>query len=68
MRITTEILTKARACTSQVKVFAKEWPNGATVNLKNVCRAQEIGLDLEWAAQNLFEPAEMMAAMLAVLY
>jgi len=41
------------ACPNQVAVFAKEWPRGATVTLKNCERAAKLGLDVHWVSNNL---------------
>lgn len=48
MRITRKILEREDACESEVADFEIEWPNGANITLKNIRRAQELGLDIEW--------------------
>ena len=53
MRITAAMLREKNACADQVKIFESEWPNGANVTLKNCRRAFELGLSLDWAAENL---------------
>ena len=50
MKITAAMLRKHDACEEQVKVFCKEWPNGAVVNKKNALRAVALRLDVNWAA------------------
>ena len=55
MKVTKEILVKAKACPRQVEIFTQEWPDGAVVNLKNARRAVELGLDLWWCVNNLMK-------------
>ena len=57
MKITAEMLRDKKACALQVKIFKREWPDGAVINLKNIMRAQELELDIDYAAQFLFPPA-----------
>ena len=53
MKITKRMLQAKGACPNQVAVFAKEWPRGATVTLKNCERAAKLGLDVHWVSKNL---------------
>ena len=53
MQITIGLLKDHGACENQRQVFATEWPKGCTVTLAVARRAAELGLDLEWAANNL---------------
>jgi hypothetical protein len=50
MRITVEQLCEANACSEQVEVFAKEWPDGIEVTQDSVDRAVELDLDIGWLA------------------
>ena len=53
MQITIGLLEDHGVCENQRQVFATEWPKGCTVTLAVARRAAELGLDLEWAANNL---------------
>ena len=53
MKITADMLREHNACQGQVKRFEAEWPDGVRVTLKACKRAVELGLDLDWAAENL---------------
>ena len=53
MKITKCMLQAKGACPNQVAVFAKEWPRGATVTLKNCERAAKLGLNVHWVSKNL---------------
>ena len=53
MKITKRTLQAKGACPTQVAVFAKEWPRGATVTLKNCKRAAKLGLNVHWVSKNL---------------
>ena len=53
MKITKRMLQAKGACPNQVAVFAKEWPRGATVTLKNCERAAKLGLNVHWVSRNL---------------
>ena len=56
MKITAEMLRGKKACEPQVKTFKQEWPAGAEVTIENIMRAQELELDIDYAAQRLFAP------------
>ena len=51
--ITKSVLRAKRACSIQVAIFAKEWPNGVTPSLEACHRAAAIGLNLYWFAVNM---------------
>ena len=53
MKITKRMLQAKGACPNQIAVFAKEWPRGATVTLKNCERAAKLGLNVHWVSKNL---------------
>ena len=58
MRLTKKMLLEKNACHPAVETFAKEWPDGCDVNRKNVLRASELMLDLDWfASKFLTAPA-----------
>lgn len=46
--ITSEMLRELGACKPHIKDFEEEWPKGTTFRLKNLKRAEELGLDLDW--------------------
>lgn len=53
-KITAEMLRKLKACEEMVKIFEREWPDGAEVTRGNAARAAvALGLDISWAAINL---------------
>lgn len=54
MKITTAMLHEADACSTAIEVFAEHWPDGAEVTIENARKAQDIGLDLDWAVSRLF--------------
>lgn len=56
-KITPAMLRKKDACPEQVEIFAREWPTGAAVTLKNCLRAVELNLDIEWCTCLLPKPA-----------
>ena len=55
-RITAAYLRKLGACESQVETFEKLWPRGATINLRNIHRANAAGLDILWLLQKVLSP------------
>ena len=58
MNITKKILRAHKACTSQVDIFAAEWPKGVDITEEVLRRALALKLDLDWAAWHLLsEPA-----------
>jgi uncharacterized membrane protein len=58
MRLTKKMLLEKNACHPAVETFAKEWPDGCDVNRKNVLRASELMLNLDWfASKFLTAPA-----------
>jgi len=59
MKITAAMLEKHDACEEQVKIFRKEWPNGATVNKNNALRAVELELSIDWVAVRLLSGAAL---------
>jgi hypothetical protein len=58
MTITVEMLEDAGACSEQVEIFGKEWPEGVEVTEINITRAVELGLELHWAALHLLNEAQ----------
>jgi hypothetical protein len=57
MKITTDLLKSHKACQSQMKVFAKTFPDGATVTRANLAKARKAGLSVEWLSELLPAPA-----------
>jgi len=55
MQITMGMLLQADACNSQIAIFAEEWPEGGEVTLATCQRAEQLGLDLDWAAESLLK-------------
>lgn len=41
------------ACDTQVRKFRKEWPDGMKMLKKNLIRAAELGLDVQWFVSEL---------------
>jgi hypothetical protein len=52
MIITAKMLRGKGASCSQVATFEKEWPKGGKTTLKNLQRAAELSLDLDWFASH----------------
>ena len=57
MRVTIELLQARGASCSELDVFTKEWPQGGKLNKKNILRALELGLNLDWFAFNCLPPS-----------
>jgi phage tail protein X len=53
--ITLEFLEKAKACTDQVEIFKKTFPEGAEITLENLMVAAEHHLDLNWLANKILD-------------
>ena len=47
-RVTRKWLDRHCACPEEVRVFCREWPDGAEISQANLVRAHELGLDLAW--------------------
>ncbi len=41
------------ACPEQVELFTKEWPDGAELTRDNLLRAADLGLDVDWLAEEI---------------
>ena len=52
MKVTTESLQGVGACSDQVELFSRLWPNGVTVTKAALLKAQREGLDIEWWAHH----------------
>lgn len=48
MLITAEMLDDKWACAEQVEIFEEEWPDGAKLTKKNLLRAAELELGVDW--------------------
>ena len=46
MKITKRLLQKNKACPGQIKIFARQWPEGVEVTLESLNEAHAIGLDI----------------------
>lgn len=46
-------LTEHYACREHRELFQQEWPDGGKVARKNLARAFEIGLDVNWFAKEI---------------
>ena len=58
MRITKQQLVEKSACSDQVAVFTREWPDGVEITLPILERAVALKLDLDWfASRCLTAPA-----------
>lgn len=53
--ITAKKLVTEGACGKPLATFRKEWPEGARVTLKNLRRALELKLDIEWFASRFLK-------------
>ena len=53
--ITAKMLRAKNACENQVAIFEREWPKGARPTLKNIRRATELGLDVDWFARTFLD-------------
>ena len=59
MKITKQQLVAAHVCPNQVKIFDKEWPDGAEITLENYLLAVKLDLNVDWFAKNIFSaPAQ----------
>ena len=54
MRITPSMLKDARTCEAHYNTFVARWPEGVDVTQETCEQAHALGLDLDWAAANLF--------------
>ena len=61
MKITTQMLTKRKACAAQVALFKKLFGPEAEVTLDNCLTAVEAGLSIDWAAEKLLSPERLQA-------
>ena len=61
MKITTQMLTKRKACAAQVALFKKLFGAEAEVTPANCLKAVEAGLNIDWAAENLLSPERLQA-------
>ena len=66
MKITREYLVGLGASCEQLDTFSDEWPDGAEITLDNCLRAAELGLNLDWLAENMF-PARALEAYLQAI-
>ena len=57
MKITVEMLIAARACENQVELFQELFGEGGEVTLESCRQAAAAGLNLHWAAAELFSEA-----------
>ena len=54
MKITHQMLNGLGACAEQVDIFRQRWPSGVELTEENCFLAIELGLDIEWLAQEMF--------------
>ena len=54
-RISHRWLTRHEACSDQVDIFDREWPDGADLTAQNIRRAAELHLDLHWLAIHILK-------------
>ncbi len=52
MWVSAKMLREKDACSSEVRIFQKEWPEGAKITFKNVLRALDLNLDIDWLADH----------------
>ena len=53
VKVTSRWLTAQGACKKQKDVFKEEWPRGSAITKGSLTRAAELGLDLEWFANQV---------------
>ena len=53
MKVRVPDLRKLNMCSYDVARFAAEWPDGAEVTEANILRAFELGLDVNWWAEQV---------------
>ncbi len=56
MIITADMLREKNACSRQLRMFEKEWPDGVEPTTENLFRAAQIGLSIEWLATAFVPP------------
>ena len=61
MKITTQMLTKRKACAAQVALFEKLFGAEAEVTPANCLKAVAARLNIDWAAENLLSPERLQA-------
>ena len=52
-RVTEKELVELEACEYAVEAFCEEWPDGVVVTLKNVQRAVDLDLPVEWYVRRM---------------
>ena len=57
-KITVAFLRKLGACQSSVELFAKVFPNGATITQGNIKKAWAADLSIMWLAKRILSAAE----------
>ena len=61
MKITTEILKSKKACQDQVDLFIETFPEGTEVTEEACLKAASVGIDFEWASENLLNKDQLKA-------
>ena len=61
MKITKKTLVELKACTEQLELFEKTFPNGTSVTLRACRRAIKADLQLHWLADRLFDASAQKA-------
>lgn len=54
MRVTADGLRALGVCEEDVALFAAEWPDGCEVTAETLARARELGLDVDWWAEEMW--------------
>ena len=57
--ITADILAAHGACADQLRKFKREWPDGTWLLKKRVLRAAELGLNIDWFAEQFLTDAAL---------
>lgn len=52
-RVTSKFLEELDACEEDMEVFKKLWPNGCKLSERNLLRAAEKGLDINWFSETI---------------
>lgn len=56
--ITVAVLEELDACPQHIVIFKKEWPNGMRIRKKNLLRAVQLELGIDWFADEVFKGRE----------
>src|SRR5574340_188112 len=61
MKITKQMLLDKEACSNQVELFVSLFGEEVKVTKANCLKAWKVGIDFNWAANNLLSPSQLEA-------